>query len=297
MKNRTITAVTGVEVGHFTDTLNNTGTTVLVFPEPNVAAVEVRGAAPGSRETALLAPGMRVEQIQAIVLSGGSAFGLSTADGVMRELEAEGRGQPTPFGPVPIVPAAVIFDLDGGGPGTRPGPEAGAFAYAGRSTAPVESGRIGAGAGATVSNWRGADAVLPSGLGSAVVDADGVTVGALAVVNAAGDVFSLEGSPLTGGRPDPGAPGFTLPPLTQTTLIVVAVDARLDRMALGRLAIRSQDALAACIRPGHTRYDGDIAFAVACGDRTADPDVLGEAAFVATARAIESAVQSVQGES
>lgn len=297
MQNRTITAVAGVEVGHWTDPVNRTGTTVIVFPEPNVAAVEVRGAAPGSRETALLAPGMRVEQIQAIVLSGGSAFGLATADGVMRKLEADGRGQPTPFGPVPIVPGAVIYDLHGGGPGTRPGPDEGASAYAARSSEPVESGRIGAGAGATVSNWRGEGAVRPSGLGCAVVEADGATVGALAVVNAAGDVFSLEGSPLTGGPPDPGPPEFTLPPLTQTTLIVVAVDAGLDRMALGRLAIRSQDALAACIRPGHTRYDGDIAFAVACGGRSADQDVLGEAAFVATARAIETAVQSVTGES
>ncbi len=242
-ENRTITSVSGVEVGHWTDEENQTGTTVVVFPEPNVAAVEVRGAAPGSRETALLAPGMRVEQIQAIVLSGGSAFGLATADGVMRALEADGRGQPTPFGHVPIVPAAVIFDLDSGRPANRPGPEAGASAYAARSNGPVEMGRVGAGAGATVSNWRGQDAVQPSGLGSAVVDVDGLAVGALAVVNAAGDVFSLEGSPLTGGAPDPGPPASVLPPLTQTTLIVVAVAARLDRMALGRLSVRSQDAL------------------------------------------------------
>ena len=295
MENRTITAVGGVEVGHWTDQENQTGTTVVVLPEPNVAAVEIRGAAPGSRETALLAPGMRIDQIQAIVLSGGSAFGLATADGVMIALEADGRGQPTPFGRVPIVPAAVVFDLDTGTPGSRPGSEAGAAAYAARSGDAVVQGRVGGGTGCTVSNWRGEEAVQPGGLGSAIVRADGCTVGALAVVNAAGDVFTLEGSPMTGGPPDPGPPGFVLPPLTQTTLVVVAVDAKLDRMALGRLAIRSQDALAACIRPGHTRYDGDAAFAVACGDRQADPDVLGEAAFVATARAIEAAIRSVDG--
>jgi len=295
MQNRTITAVGGVEVGHWTDRENQTGTTVVVLPEPNVAAIEIRGAAPGSRETALLAPGMRIEQIQAIVLSGGSAFGLATADGVMSALEADGRGQPTPFGRVPIVPAAVVFDLDSGTPGSRPGPEAGAAAYEARSGDAVTLGRVGAGTGCTVSNWRGQEAVQPGGLGSATVQADGCIVGALAVVNAAGDVFTLEGSPMTGGPPDPGPPGFVLPPLTQTTLVVVAVDAKLDRMALGRLAIRSQDALAACIRPGHTRYDGDAAFAVACGDRQADPDVLGEAAFVATARAIEAAIRSVDG--
>lgn len=295
MTNETITAVPGVEVGHWTDRDNETGTTVVVFPEPNVATAEIRGAAPGSRETALLAPGMRVEQIQAVVLSGGSAFGLATADGVMRALEADGRGHPTPFGRVPIVPAAVVFDLRSGDPGVRPDARAGAAAYQARSADPVPQGRVGAGTGCTVANWRGSDAVQPGGIGSAVVEAGGRLVGALAVVNAAGDVFGLDGTPLTGGPHEPGPPGFTLPPLTQTTLIVVAVDARLDRIALSRLAVRSQDALAACVRPGHTRYDGDVAFAVACGDEDADPDVLGEAAFVATGRAIEAAIRSATG--
>lgn len=291
----TLTAVAGVEVGHWTDEVNQTGVTVVTFPEPNVATGEIRGAAPGSRETALLEPGMRVEQIQAIVLSGGSAFGLATADGVMAELEADGRGHPTPFGRVPIVPAAVVFDLRGGDPATRPGREAGIAAYRARSAAPVEMGRVGAGTGCTVANWRGKEATRPGGLGSAAVTVGEAIVGALAVVNAAGDLFSLEGVPLTGGIHEPGPPGFELPPLTQTTLVVVATDASLDRMLLSRLAVRSQDALAACIRPGHTRYDGDVAFAVACGDVSADPDALGEAAFVATARAIEAAVTDPRG--
>ncbi len=146
-----LTSVAGVEVGHWTDaTTPRTGVTVIAFPEPNVAAVEVRGGAPGSREIAILGHGMRVEQIQALVLSGGSAFGLASADGVMRRLEADGRGHPTLVGRVPIVPAAVVFDLAVGDPSVRPGPDDGAAAYDARSTAPVVTGRVGAGAGASV---------------------------------------------------------------------------------------------------------------------------------------------------
>ena len=290
--NTTITSVPGVEVGHWTSNEHATGVTVVTFPEPNVATVEVRGAAPGSRETALLEPGMRVEQIQALVFSGGSAFGLATADGVTRELAADGRGHPTPYGVVPIVPAAIIYDLV---PDSdfRPGSEQGAAAYLSRSTEPVTPGRIGAGRGATTSQWRGLEAARPSGLGSAAVTSDGVTVGVLAIVNAVGDVFTLEGESLTGGDPTPGKPALVIPPHTQTTLIALATDARLERTNLLRLAIRAQDAVAACVRPSHTRYDGDAAFAVSCGDLDGDPDALGEAAFVATGRAIEAAVRSV----
>ena len=136
----TLTAVPGVEVGHWTDPVARTGVTVITFPEPNVAAVEVRGGAPGSREIAILGHGMRVETIQALVFSGGSAFGLASADGVMRRLEADGRGHPTLVGRVPIVPAAVVFDLAVGDPTVRPGPEEGASAYDARSSAPVAHG-------------------------------------------------------------------------------------------------------------------------------------------------------------
>ena len=285
----TITDVSGIEVGHWTSEEHATGVTVITFPEPNVATVEVRGAAPGSRETALLEPGMRVEQIQALVFSGGSAFGLATADGVTRSLAADGRGHPTPNGHVPIVPAAIIYDLNTEST-FRPGAEEGAAAYDARSADEVVMGTVGAGTGATTSQWRGLDQSRPAGLGSAVVTTRGCTVGALAVVNAVGDVFSLEGVPLTGGDHAPGPPELVIPPHTQTTLIAVATDARLDRANLYRLAIRAQDAVAACIRPSHTRYDGDAAFAVSCGELDGDPDALGEAAFVATGRAIEAAI-------
>lgn len=291
--NDTITVVQGVEVGHWTSDDHGTGLTVIAFPEPNVAAAEVRGAAPGSRETSLLRPEMRVQQIQALVFTGGSAFGLAAVDGVVRALADEGRGHPTRNGPVPIVPAAVIYDLDRPSD-FRPGPEQGALAYRRRSAGPVPTGRVGAGRGATTSQWRGRRAVQPSGLGSALVEVGGLRVGALAVVNAVGDVFTLEGQALTGGDPVPGPPASPITTNTNTTLVAVATDARLGRVDLIRLCIRSQDAVAACVRPSHTRYDGDAVFAVSCGSAEPDHDALGEAAFVATARAIEVAARTAR---
>ncbi len=287
----TLTAVRGIRVGHWTDEAARTGCTVVVLPVPNRVAVEVRGAAPGTRETALLAPGMRVEQADAIVLTGGSAFGLAVADGVVEALEAEGRGHPTPVGPVPIVPTAVIFDLAEGDARVRPGPAEGAAAFRSADTSPVESGRLGAGTGATVGQWRGFDAASPGGLGSASVTWEGVVVGALAVVNAVGDVFTLEGESLTGGEAVPGPSPLAVRPLQNTTLVVVATDADLRREELVRVAVRAQDALAVCLRPAHTRYDGDIAFAVSCGSGSADVDSVAELAFEAVGRAIEAAVR------
>ncbi len=286
----TLTAVPGVAVGHWTDRVGQTGVTVVVLPEPNRVVAEVRGAAPGSRELALLAPGMRIEQIQAIVLTGGSAYGLAAADGVMRALEADGRGHETPRGLVPIVPTAVIYDLMAGDQAARPGPPEGAAAYAAASTDPVRMGRVGAGTGALVAGWRGFEHFRPGGLGSAVETVEGATVGALAVVNAVGDVFTLDAEPLTGGPTRPGPPAGPPAPLENTTLVVVATDMAINRNDLTRLAVRAQDAVAACIRPGHTRYDGDVAFAVSCGEAEADLDAVGEAAFVAVGEAIAAAV-------
>ena len=288
--NGTLTDVAGIEVGHWTDTEARTGCTVVVLPEPNVAAVEIRGGAPGSRETALLQPGMRVEQVQAILLTGGSAFGLAAADGVVSELARRGRGHPTPAGPVPIVPAAVIFDLLEGDGSVRPGPDEGASALRAATSRPVEQGRVGAGTGASVAGWRGMDGRRPGGVGSASASHGAVVVGALAVVNAVGDVFSLEGVPLTGGPPIPGAPSIPQAPIEHTTLSVVATNARLGRSELTRLALRGQDAYAVCIRPTHTRFDGDACFAVSCGDVQADVETVAELAFQAVGRAIEAAV-------
>jgi len=288
----TLTEVTGVRVGHWTDEVGLTGVTVISFPEPNVTAVEIRGAAPGTRETALLAPGMRVETVQAIVLAGGSAFGLAAADGVVSALEAEGRGHPTPAGVVPIVPAAIIYDLGIGDPRARPDGTAGAAAYRAATSEPVAMGSVGAGTGAVVAGWRGPDQRRKGGVGSHRVRVGDATMGALVVLNAVGDVFTLEGVALTGGGHVPGPPAGLPRPGESTTLAVVATDAALDRSALGRLCVQAHDAMAACLRPSHTRYDGDVAFAVSCGAVTADADALGAAAFEAVGRSIEAAVRN-----
>jgi L-aminopeptidase/D-esterase-like protein len=295
--NDTITAVPGVRVGHWTDMTAETGCTVVVLPEPNVVTAEVRGAAPGTREYALLQPGMRVEQAQAILLTGGSAFGLSAADGVVRMVEAEGRGHATPVGPIPIVPAAVLFDLIPGDPTVRPGPDEGEAAYRAATTEPVEQGRVGAGTGATAAKWRGFEHRRPGGIGSSVRQAGEATVGAVVAVNAIGDVFSVSGEPLTGGPHEPGPPSMVPDAFVEnnTTLVVVATNGALDRIELTRLVVRAHDAIAACIRPAHTRWDGDIVFAVSCGAVPADCDVAAEAAFGATAAAIERAVRTAAG--
>lgn len=286
-----ITDVTGVTVGHWTHPEEPTGCTVVVLPEPNVVTVEVRGAAPGSRETALLQPGMRVEQVQAICLTGGSAFGLATADGVMRELLADERGHVTPAGRVPLVPTAVVFDL---GRGThRPGPDDGASAYRAAGVS-FDNGLVGAGAGATVAKWRGFEHMQPGGIGTASVTIGDVVVGAIAVVNAVGDAFTLEGESLTGGDAVPGPPQLFPETGQNTTLSVVATNVRMSRSDLTRLAVRGQDAYSVTLRPSHTRYDGDACFAVSCGTHDGEyaVDIASEGAFEAVGRAIEDAVRT-----
>ena len=286
--NSTITAVPGVEVGHWTDLDAATGVTVINLPEPNLAAFEARGGAPGTRETALLAPSMKIETIQALVFSGGSAFGLASADGVMTELAAAGRGHPTPAGPVPIVPAAILYDLIVGA-NSPPDAAAGAAAYRARSSGPVPLGTVGAGTGATVSKWNGFENMRKAGIGSAATRVGTATLGVLAAVNAVGDVVRLDGSWVTGGPTlePPEVAGFR----ENTTLVAVVTDALLNKSDLLRLAVRSHDALAATLRPAHTRYDGDIVFSVSCGEEEADLDVLGEATFNAVAAAIVSSVE------
>lgn len=292
--NETFTAIPGVAVGHWTDAEAMTGVTVMTFPEPNVAAVEIRGAGPGTREVGLLSPGMKVETIQALVFAGGSAYGLAAADGVMRELEAEGRGHPKDPWVVPIVPAAIIFDLMVGDGSVRPGPEEGASAYKAATRDPVVVGSVGAGTGATISNWRGRDATQKGGIGSSAVRAGSGMLAALVVLNAGGDVFTLEGESLSGGPHVPTRHGFPRRQGEQTTLVALATDAALSRVDLQRLTVRAHDALAACVRPVHTRYDGDIAFAVSCGSTPGDVDELSELAFEAVGLAIESAVVNAE---
>jgi L-aminopeptidase/D-esterase-like protein len=289
----TITAVPGVEVGHWTDAEAATGVTVLTFPEPNRAIVDVRGGAPGTREIGTLGDAIKAVTVNAIVFSGGSAFGLAASDGVVAEIEAEGRGAPTPAGPVPIVPSAIVFDLMVGDGSVRPGPAEGAAAYRSRTRAPVTLGSVGAGTGAVVGAWRGPENVRKGGIGSAAVMVDGATVGALVVLNAAGDVFTLEGAPLTGGSHAPLEPSAAARLAEATTLVCIATDARVDDPnELRRAGIRGHDALGACIRPTHTRYDGDSVFVVANGEREVDVDLVHQASFAVVGRAVESAILS-----
>lgn len=286
----TIRDVPGVRAGHWTDAERMTGCTVVLAPEEGaVAGVDVRGAAPGTRETDLLRPTALVERINAVCLAGGSAFGLGAADGVMRRLAERGIGFATGVRPVPIVPAAILFDLAVGDPGAFPDRDAGyAATLASESGDGPLEGRVGAGTGATVAKLGGAG--RPGGVGSAARRLpDGHVVGALAVTNALGNVHARDGRPLAvaADRPLP-------PPMVNTTLVVVATDAPLDRAQCRRLAELGHDALARAIRPVHTMFDGDVVFAMSTGDGSrseAEPFlVLGLAADDAIGEAIERSV-------
>lgn len=274
-----IVDVPGVLVGHWTHPTERTGCTVVVFPDANEAAVEVRGAAPATRETDLLRPGMSIRRVDAILLTGGSAFGLAAADGVMGGLEAAGRGHPTPAGPVPIVPAAAIFDLAGRDASVRPDALAGRAAFDTASDQPLAERFAGAGAGATIGQWSGPESGERGGIGSATVEVGGAVVGAIAVVNAIGVVTD-----------EPAfEPPFWVEGRANTTLVVVATDA--SGAPVDRMALRAQDALAATICPAHTAHDGDAAFAVRVdGGPPADPVHVTEGAFWATRAAVRAAV-------
>lgn len=290
--NDTLTAVPGVLVGHVTDAVAMTGVTVIGLPAPNVAVVDVRGGGPGTRETEVLGAAIKPIPVDAIVFSGGSAFGLGTADGVMAELEKDGRGVPTPAGKVPIVPAAIIYDLMVGRSDTRPTADDGRAAYLARSSDPVSQGSVGAGTGATINKWGGIDAIRKGGVGSAAVTFDGHVVGALAVVNAVGNLVEQPIGDIAAHDPEP--PAMVPGPAQNTTLIAVVTDAGVtDPNELRRLAIRAHDALGAAIIPGHTRYDGDTVFVVSTGAR--DPDVsidmVAEAVFTSVVRSIQRGVE------
>ena len=286
--NSTLTALPGIRVGHWTHSAAGTGCTVVLFDRAVPAAVDVRGSAPGTRETDALNPGGLVAQADAILLTGGSAFGLAAADGVMQRLEAAGRGFPTSAGPVPIVPAAVIYDLSVGEPSVRPDGAAGQAAVDTASADPVAQGNVGAGTGASIGSG---DRRLKGGLGSALVQAGNALAGALAVVNPAGDVID----PATGNAVAAGS-GVSRPGLGQhTTIGIVAVNARLERWQLRKVAEMAHDGLARAVHPAHGMHDGDTIFAAAVGCDAVDVDLttLGHAAAEAFAAAvIQGALQA-----
>jgi L-aminopeptidase/D-esterase-like protein len=284
--------VRGVRAGHWNG--DRTGTTVLLMPSGTVGSGEVRGGAPATRETALLDPLCTVTRVDAIVLTGGSAFGLAAADGVMQFLAERGQGYPTGGGPVPIVPAAAIFDLIESG-GERPGPAAGyAAAIAAERGDPFVGGRVGAGRSATVGKWRGREHHAPGGTGIASTTVDDVTVAAVVVANAVGDVLAVDGSPLAASSAPPHVPAFPAPDVfgerENTTLVVVVTDAALDKAACHLVARSAHDGLARALRPAHTRFDGDLCFAVATGAVNGHLDRLREAATTVTADAVRAAV-------
>ena len=246
--------------------------TVVIPPDPTVGSCEVRGGAPATRETALLDPVRHVERVDAVVFSGGSAFGLDAATGVMHALAEAGRGHPTSGGVVPIVPAACIFDLAASG-GVKPTSVEGRLAYDAASVDPVPTGRVGAGTGATVGKWRGIEYAAPGGVGSASARCETATVGALAVVNAVGDVLDGHGAILSGSSAPPHADAFPEPPLAageHTTLVVVATNARLSKLDCLVLAQAAEVGLVRALNPAVTRFDGDIAFVL--GRPPEDPD-------------------------
>jgi L-aminopeptidase/D-esterase-like protein len=274
-----ITDVPGILVGHFTDPRRPTGCTAIVTPDGALGAVDVRGAAPGTRETDLLDPANLVDRVHAIMLSGGSAFGLAAAHGAMRWLEENGHGFPAAGLTVPIVPAAVLFDLQIGDARCRPDEEAGHAACAAATSAPPAEGSVGAGAGATVGKLFGIERAMKSGIGTASARIGGVTLGAIVAVNAVGDVLDEAGRVLAGARDS--AAGTTrigtaasltrgvMPPELMagmaTTIGCVATDALLTKAQAKRLAQVAHDGLARRINPVHTMWDGDTVFALATG--------------------------------
>ena len=308
--NGALTDVAGIEVGHFTDPRRPTGCTVVLTRAGAVGGVDVRGAAPGTRETDLLAPGNLVERVHAVMLAGGSAWGLAAADGAMRWLEAQGAGLDVGFGVVPIVPAAVLFDLPLGDARIRPDADAGYAACQAASSHPPAEGNVGAGAGALVGKLFGLERAMRGGIGGASVTVGGVTVGALVACNALGDVIdpdtarvvagarTIDGRTLLDTRRALLAGELPRPVLagTNTTIGVVATDATLSKVQANRLAMVAHDGLARAINPVHTMSDGDTLFALAtCRvPPGAGPGmtVLGAMAAEAVARATVRAVRA-----
>jgi len=293
----------GFKVGHATDEENHTGCTVILCPEHTTGSVDVRGPAPGSRESALLAADKPNHFVNAVLLTGGSAFGLAAADGVMRYLKERGVGHPTPIMPIPIVPAAVVYDVGFNMGKRQPDAEMGYAACEQATNGDIVQGNVGAGAGVSVGKWAGFMHMMKSGVGIAGVVLDDVVVNAVAVTNAVGDVVDTDGTVLAGARKDDGgwlvedhplryiSPERMPMPGTNTTLVTVWTNARLTRPEVNRMAQRAHDGMAMAVRPIHTAHDGDTAFALASGIVKAPYDLVANAAAEMTAKAIRNSVR------
>lgn len=306
-----IADIAGLEIGHFTDPRRPTGCTVVIARDGAVAGVDVRGAAPGTRETDLLAPTNLVDRVHAIVLAGGSAWGLEAATGVVRWLEEQGVGMAVGPARLPIVPAAVLFDLLVGDSGIRPDAQAGYRACQAASRNAPEQGNVGAGAGAAVGKIFGIERAMKGGIGSASLTVDGVTVAALIACNSLGDVIDPDtAQPIAGARTADGKrlldsrrallAGEAPKPLiagTNTTIGVIATDAVITKIQATRLAQMGHDGLARSINPVHTMSDGDTLFALGTGasGKTLGMMTLGTLAAEVTAMAVARAVRAARG--
>ncbi len=308
-----LTDVEGILLGHFTSRERPTGCTAVTGRVPFTAGVDVRGGAPGTRETDLLRPENTVDRVDAIFLSGGSAFGLETAAGISRYLEEKGRGFDTGAARVPIVCGAILFDLSLGDARIFPNAESGYQAIKTATDSPVQEGNVGAGAGATVGKLLGAEHAMKGGLGSwAWERPDGLRVGAVAAVNSAGDVVDpASGKIIAGARKNDGSgfadtmaqlrKGYTPGSLFRenTLLAVVATNATLTKTQCTKLAQMAQDALSRCINPSHTPWDGDAVFAIstgkwASGGKAADVGLIGALAADVLATAILRGVRMAE---
>lgn len=299
--------IAGVRVGHAEDPVGLTGCTVVLLPPGSKGGVEVRGGAPGTRETDLLNPVNMVEEVHAFLLCGGSAFGLAASVGVMRYLEERGIGFDAGVARVPIVPSGVLFDLGVGDAGARPDEEMGYRACAVAMEEYGRQGNVGAGMGATVGKMLGYAHCTKGGLGTAFFEGNGVKVLALAAVNALGEVVDDRGEVMAGVRLPEG--GFASSealvrsalgsggketgssPLSNTTLGVIVTNASLSKSDVNWVAQRGHHGLARAIRPSHTKLDGDLVFAAATGEVVASPDLVGAVGAIILAEAVRNAVR------
>ncbi|MEX0990816.1 MAG: P1 family peptidase [Actinomycetota bacterium] len=288
-----ITDVPGIRVGNWSDPVAMTGCTVVLAPPGTIGSGVVRGGGPGTRELAILQPGMTAEEVNAVVLSGGSAFGLGVADGVMRWLEERGVGIDAAGWIVPIVPEAVLFDLNLGDSSVRPGPDEG-YAACEAAGDDLTEGNVGAGTGATVAKTKGLERCRKGGLGSASARDGDLVVGALAAVNAVGDILDEDGGVLAAPLPGDDDAVTALPGIN-TTLVVVATNATLSRERANLLAIAASEGMVQSIRPVFTAWDGDTVFTLATGEIEADQSVIEELSIRVTADAIRRGVRAATG--
>jgi L-aminopeptidase/D-esterase-like protein len=294
----------GFRVGHWSDLEGGTGCTVVLAPDGAVAAGEVRGGGPGTRESELMSPASNAPGVQAVCFAGGSAFGLAAADGVVRWLDERGVGYATPAGLVPLVAGAIVYDLPRGDPRARPGPEAGRAACDAAGTE-VERGTVGAGTGAAVGKVFGPEGWTKGGVGLASDEVGGARVSALAVVNAVGEVVAEDGSVLAGawrdGRyvrtADALKQGVEMPPATResTTLVCLMTDARLTKREVWLVARAATAGVSRAVQPSATAWDGDLVYALASGAVEAHPFAISTLAADVTAAAIRDGVRQATG--